>query len=261
MGMLRKIVEINDDLCNGCGECVHSCAEGALQIIDGKARLVSEIYCDGLGACLKECPQGAIKITEREAAAFDEHATEQYLKEKEKNIKQEIVGTHETAGSLNCGCPSSRLQMFGSSPCSEANKPAAHINQISSTTSALTHWPVQIRLVPPTAPFLKGANLLVAADCTPVAYPDFHGDFLKDKVIMMGCPKFDNADEYIQKFADIFRTADIRSVTVLIMEVPCCSKLPVIVERGIAIAGKRIPVEEVVISTQGYVLDRRQATI
>ncbi len=237
MGTMRKIVEINEDLCNGCGECVNSCAEGALQIIDGKARLVSEIYCDGLGACLKECPQGAIKINEREAAAFDEHATEQYL----------------STRTLECGCPSSRLQMFGSSPCSEANRPA----QISST-SALTHWPVQIRLVPPTAPFLKGANLLVAADCTPVAYPDFHGDFLKDKVIMMGCPKFDNAEEYIQKFADIFRTADIKSVTVVIMEVPCCSKLPMIVQRGLSIAGKHIPVEEVVISTRGYVTGRTQ---
>jgi len=244
MEKIRKIVEINEDLCNGCGECVQSCAEGALQIIDGKARLVSEIYCDGLGACLKECPQGAIKITEREAAAFDEHATEQYL----------------SSRTLNCGCPSSRLQMFGSSHCSEANKPAAHVNQVSSA-SALTHWPVQIRLVPPTAPFLKGANLLVAADCTPVAYPDFHGDFLKDKVIMMGCPKFDNADEYIQKFADIFRTVDIRSVTVVTMEVPCCSKLPVIVERGLAIAGKHIPVEEVVISTRGYVLGRKQVSV
>jgi len=244
MGTMRKIVEINEDLCNGCGECVDSCAEGALQVIDGKARLVSEIYCDGLGACLKECPQGAIKITEREAAAFDEHATEQYL----------------AGRTLNCGCPSSRLEMFGSSPCRDANKPAAHVDPISST-SALTHWPVQIRLVPPTAPFLKGANLLVAADCTPVAYPDFHGDFLKDKVIMIGCPKFDNADEYVQKFADIFRTADIRSITVVIMDVPCCSKLPVIVERGMAIAGKHIPVEEVVISTRGYVLDRKQVTI
>ena len=238
---MRKIVEINEELCNGCAECVDSCAEGALQVIEGKARLVSEIYCDGLGACLKECPQGAIKITEREAAAFDEHATEQYL----------------STRTPDHSCPSSRLQMFGSSPCCDANKPAAYVDQTGST-SALTHWPVQIRLVPPTAPFLKGANLLVAADCTPVAYPDFHGDFLKDKVIMMGCPKFDDADEYIQKFADIFRIADIRSVTVVIMEVPCCSKLPMIVKRGIAIAGKHVPVEEVVISTRGHVLGRKQ---
>ncbi len=244
MKTMRKIVEINEDLCNGCGECIHSCAEGALKIIDGKARLVSEIYCNGLGACLGGCPQGAIKITEREAAPFDEHATEQHL----------------ATGGLPCVCPSSRLQMFGDSPCSEANKPSAPMDRINST-SALSHWPVQIRLVPPTAPFLKGADLLIAADCAPVAYPDFHGDFLKNKVIMIGCPKFDNADEYIQKFADIFRTADIRSVTVVIMEVPCCSKLPVIVERGMAIAGKHIPVEEVVISTRGYVIGRKHATV
>lgn len=253
MKAMRKIVEIDEALCNGCGECVHSCAEGALQIIDGKARLVSEIYCDGLGACLGECPQGAIKITERESAPFDEHAVEQHLKEKENNVKI------ETPENLPCGCPSSRLQMFSSSPCSNANKPAQI--DTAGSTSALSHWPVQIRLVPATAPFLRGADLLVAADCTPVAYPDFHGEFLKDKVIMIGCPKFDNADEYIKKFADIFNTADIRSVTVVIMEVPCCSKLPVIVERGMAIAGKHIPVEEVVISTRGYILSRKQITV
>ncbi len=240
MKTMRKIIEIDEDLCNGCGECVTSCAEGALQVIDGKARLVSEIYCDGLGACLG-CPQGALKIIEREASPFDEHATEQHLS-----------AAHE-----HSGCPSSRIQMFGGSPCSEANRPVTHADRISST-SALSHWPVQIRLVPPTAPFLKGADLLVAADCTPVAYPDFHGEFLKDKVIMLGCPKFDDADAYIQKFADIFRTADIRSVTVVVMEVPCCSKLPIIVERAMAIAGKQIPVEEVVISTRGYVLGRKQ---
>lgn len=250
MKTMRKIIEIDEDLCNGCGECVTTCAEGAFEIIDGKARLVSETYCDGLGACLK-CPQGALKIVEREAVPFDEHATEEYLRK--KAAKQE-------SASLPCGCPSSRLQMFGNSPCSEANKPVAHTDRISSP-SALSHWPVQIRLVPPTAPFLKGADLLVAADCTPVAYPDFHADFLKDKVIMMGCPKFDDADDYIQKFADIFRTADIRSVTIVVMEVPCCSKLPIIVKRGMAIAGKQIPVDEVVISTRGYILDRKQVAV
>ncbi len=248
MKTMRKIVEINEELCNGCGECVPSCAEGALKVIDGKARLVSEIYCDGLGACLGGCPQGAIKITEREAAEFDEAAVHQYLKEKE------TTGKKETAPQFHGGCPSGRLQMFGNSPCEQANSPVAQ----ASSTSELTHWPVQIRLVPPTAPFLKGANLLVAADCTPVAYPDFHAEFLKDKVIMLGCPKFDDADAYIRKFADIFSAADIKSVTVLIMEVPCCSKLPVIVQRGMAVAGKHIPVEEIVISTRGYVIQKKK---
>lgn len=254
MKTMRKIVEIDEDLCNGCGECVPSCAEGALKIIDGKARLVSEIYCDGLGACLGGCPQGAIKITEREAAPFDEHATEQHLKEKAQSLER------GTSDKVRRGCPSGRLQMFGNSPCSEANKPAPLIKAPGST-SALSHWPVQIRLVPATAPFLKGADLLVAADCAPVAYPDFHADFLKDKVIMVGCPKFDDADEYIRKFADIFRTADLKSVTVVVMEVPCCSKLPVIVQRGMAIAGKQIPVEEIVVSTRGYLVSRKQVEL
>ncbi|MEW6116234.1 MAG: 4Fe-4S binding protein [Nitrospirota bacterium] len=246
----RKIIEINEDLCNGCGQCVTDCAEGALKIIDGKARLVSEIYCDGLGACLG-CPQGALKIVEREAEAFDEHAVEQYLKQKEQNEKKAA----ETP--VHSGCPSARIQTFTVSPCAEANRPASQ----SCATSALSHWPVQIRLVPPTAPFLRGAHLLVAADCTPVAYPNFHGEFLKDKVVMIGCPKFDNADEYIQKFADIFRTADIKSVTVLTMEVPCCSRLPLIVERGLAIAGKNIPINNIVISTRGEVLNYKKVAV
>jgi Pyruvate/2-oxoacid:ferredoxin oxidoreductase delta subunit len=248
MKTMRKIVEIDEALCNGCGQCINKCAEGALQIVDGKARLVSEIYCDGLGACLGECPQDAIKIIEREASLFDEHATEQYLREKKKAADQDI------ACPPHSGCPSGKIQMFGSPSYSGAVMPAGQIG----STSALSHWPVQIKLVPATAPFLKDADLLVAADCTPVAYPDFHSEFLKDKVIMLGCPKFDDADAYIQKFADIFRTANIRSITVLIMEVPCCSKLPVIVERSMAVAGKHVPVEEVVISTRGYILSRKK---
>lgn len=246
----RKIIEINEALCNGCGQCVTDCAEGALKIIDGKARLVSDIYCDGLGACLG-CPQGALKIVEREAEAFDEHAVEQYLKQKEQNEKKAAEAP------VHSGCPSARIQTFTVSPCAEANRPAAQ----SCATSALSHWPVQIRLVPPTAPFLRGAHLLVAADCTPVAYPNFHGEFLKDKVVMIGCPKFDNADEYIQKFADIFRTADIKSVTVLTMEVPCCSRLPLIVERGLAIAGKNVPINNIVISTRGEVLNYKKVAV
>ncbi|MBZ0156440.1 MAG: 4Fe-4S binding protein [Alphaproteobacteria bacterium] len=255
MRIKRKIVEIDEERCNGCGQCVPNCAEGALQIVDGKVRLVSEIYCDGLGACLGNCPQDAIRIVEREAEAFDEEATEHYLKEKAEREKKEAIPAPAPHGS---GCPSSRIQMFGgSSPCAVANKPVAQ----AASASALSHWPVQIRLVPPTAPFLRGAHLLVAADCTPVAYPDFQRDFLRNKVVMIGCPKFDNADEYLQKFADIFRTADIKSVTVAIMEVPCCSRLPMIVERGMAVSGKKIPVEVVVISTRGEIINRQAIAI
>lgn len=246
MKTTRKIVEINEDLCNGCGECVPSCAEGALKIIDGKARLVSEIYCDGLGACLGGCPQGAIKIIEREAEEFNEEAVHEYLK-KEKEVEKEKEPV------MACGCPSSRMQVFNSSPCSEANRPVAQTGSIST----LTHWPVQIRLVPPTAPFLRGADLLVAADCAPFAYADFHNDLLKGRVVMVGCPKLDNAEEYFHKFIDIFRSSGIRSVTVVSMEVPCCSKLPMIVEKALNIAGKDIPLEEVVISTRGQVISRK----
>jgi len=185
---------------------------------------------------------------EREAEEFDEEAVEEYLSSKaEEEPSQEAT--------LPCGCPSTQLQSFvPSASCEEANKPAAQ----DSTVSALAHWPVQIKLVPPTAPFLKGADLLVAADCTPVAYPNFHRDFLRGKAVMVGCPKFDDVQEYIQKFADIFSVADIKSVTVVVMEVPCCQGLPVIVEKGMEKAGKRIPVEKVVLGLKGDILNREK---
>ncbi|MGO9612056.1 MAG: ATP-binding protein [Dissulfurispiraceae bacterium] len=246
---MRKIIEINEEQCNGCGQCVPACAEGALQIVDGKVRLVSEVYCDGLGACLGECPQDAIRIIEREAAEFDPEAVERYLEGK---------GKEESAPEKNIphACPSSKIQMF-TTPCDTANRPAYQ----SVSASALSHWPVQIALVPPTAPFLRGARLLVAADCTPLAYPNFHDDFLKDRVVMIGCPKFDNVQEYVGKFAEIFQVADIQNVTVIDMEVPCCSRLPLIVKKGMELAHKVLPFEEIVISTRGEVLKHVSSTI
>ncbi len=244
MKTLRKIIEIDENLCNGCGECVPNCAEGALRIIDGKARVISEIYCDGLGACLGHCPQGALKVIEREAEEFDEHAVEELLRQNEKK---------EAPITIHAGCPGSRLHTF-QSPCQEANKPVTH----AKGASALTHWPVQIRLVPPTAPFLKGAHLLVAADCTAYSYPDFHGELLEGKALMIGCPKFDNAEEYMNKFVEIFKTAGIKKVTVVDMEVPCCSKLPLIVRKAMEISGKNIPMDEVVIGIRGEVLRKVQ---
>jgi len=238
----RKIIAINEERCDGCGQCVPACAEGALQIVDGKVRLVSEVYCDGLGACLGECPQGAIQIIERDAAEFDPEAVERYLEEKSR-------GESTTKKNMPHACPSSGIQMFTSS-CDAANRPVCQ----PITASALSHWPVQIALVPPTAPFLRGARLLVAADCTPFAYPKFHDDFLKDRVVMIGCPKFDNVQEYVKKFAEIFKAADIQNVTVVDMEVPCCSRLPLIVKKGMELAEKVIPFEEIIISTRGEVL-------
>jgi NAD-dependent dihydropyrimidine dehydrogenase PreA subunit len=253
----RNIIEIDEKLCNGCGQCVSACAEGAIQLVNGKAKLVSETYCDGLAACLGECPEGALKIVERDADAFDPEAVEQYLKEQEGfkgsrgRANYSELRTPNSELNLPCGCPSTHLRMFAS-PCEAANQPVQH----ADVNSALTHWPVQIKLVPPTAPFLNGADLLIASDCTPVAYPGFHNDFLKGKTILMGCPKFDDTEEYINKFAEIFRIADVKSITALIMEVPCCSKMPLFVQRGMALAGKSIPVEIAVVSTRGKIVKK-----
>jgi len=227
----RSIIEIDEELCDGCGQCVPACAEGALQVIDGKARLVAEKYCDGLGACLGECPTGALKVIEREVEAFDEEAVQAHVAE---------------ARAERPACPSAqaqRLEPGGAAP--------------TRSASALTHWPVQIRLVPPTAPFLQGADLLVAADCVTVACANFHSEFLEGKVVMVGCPKFDDAELYVQRFADIFRSADVKSVTTVVMEVPCCQGLPAMVEKGMALAGKRVPLEKIVLSLQGAVLSRK----
>jgi Fe-S-cluster-containing hydrogenase component 2 len=248
MQVKRKIIRIDEELCDGCGQCVPSCAEGAIEIVDGKARLVTEKYCDGLGACLGECPNGALSIVEREAEEFDEDAVEEYLSSKDRQ-----EGAEE--GTMACGCPSAQIQSF-IPPVSGEEDDKLTIQKGSIST--LSHWPVQIRLVPATARFLKGADLLVASDCTPVAYPNFHRDFLKGKVVMVGCPKFDDIQDYIQKFADIFTTAGIKSITVVVMEVPCCQGLPIIVEKGMEMAGKRIPMEKVVISARGEVLGRER---
>ena len=243
MKNMRKIIAIDEGLCTGCGACAPACAEGAIQIIDGKARLVADRYCDGLGACLGECPVGALKVIERAADEFEEEAVANHLAAKQTEIP------------MPCGCPSTQVQMFGSPGGLAAGEPDIH----DTTPSALSHWPVQIRLVPPTAPFLQGAHLLVAADCTPVAYPHFHRDFLEGKVVLVGCPKFDETQAYIQRFADIFKTAHIKDVTVVVMEVPCCQGLPEIVKKGMELAGKSIPLEQVIISTRGDILNRERS--
>ncbi len=242
MKIMRKIIQIDDELCDGCGQCVPGCAEGALQIVDGKARMISDNLCDGLGACIGECPNDALKIIERDADDFDEAAVEKHLAE---HRPEEKAKPKPPMGHV---CPSAKIHSFTPpSPCQAANKPGA----LDGGESALSHWPIQIRLIPPTAPFLKGADLLVLADCCGAAYPPLHEELIKGRVVMMGCPKFDDAQDYIDKFADIFKVADINSVTAAVMEVPCCAGLPIIVQRGMEAAGKNIPIEKVVISLKG----------
>ena len=225
MKVMRKIIQIDDELCDGCGNCVPSCAEGALEIIDGKAKVIADLYCDGLGACLGECPTGALEIVVREADEFDEEAVEALLEEK-KATRPEVTVP------MGGGCPSARIESFSPSP---AGLQKAAASQTESTPSALSHWPVQIMLVPPTAPFLKNADLLVLADCVPVAFPTLHRDFLDGKAVMMGCPKFDDVQHYIEKFAQVCKLSDIKSITSVVMEVPCSSALPMIVKKGMEI--------------------------
>ncbi len=247
MKQIRKIIEIDEDLCDGCGNCVLACAEGAIQIIDGKARVVADKYCDGLGACIGDCPQDALHIVERPADAFDEDAVQEMLERRKSQGNKPI--------SPGTGCPSAALQIFPKG----AGQPVQPMNQnIGSRTeqqgSALTHWPVQIRLMPPGAFFLEDTDVLVAADCVPVAYPYFHRDFLQGKAVMIGCPKFDDAQAYIDKLSQVFAQSRIRSITVVIMEVPCCSGLPMIIQKALEKSGTDIPLTKVVISTRGEIM-------
>ena len=248
MKVLRKIIEIDEDLCNGCGQCIVDCAESALKIVNGKATIVADKYCDGLGACMDGCPTGALTIVEREAEDFDEEAVEELIRSKK---------AQEPPQTTPCGCPSAQIQNFkpvGQTPCQQANQPVGQ----ESSTSALSHWPVQIRLVPPSAPFLQNSDLLIAADCTPIAYAGFHQDLLQGRVVLMGCPKFDDGESYVQKFTEIFSQVTVKSATIAIMEVPCCQTMRHIVQKALTNSGKTIDIDVVTVSTQGNILNREK---
>lgn len=237
----RKIVKIDEEKCNGCGECIVNCAEGALQIIDGKARLLSESYCDGLGACLGTCPQDAIIVEEREAEAFDEEAVQEHLAEadKPKAIKSPAVV-----------CPGLRVSQMSPSP---TGRPTSE-----QTPSQLSHWPVQLTLVPPDAPFLQGANLLLVADCVPFALADFHSRFLAGHSIVIGCPKLDDPASYVQKLSAIIEQSSIQSLKIIHMEVPCCTGLCGIVEAALKASSRSIPVKAITVSLRGEVIAEQQ---
>ena len=243
MTITRKIIQIDESLCDGCGQCMIACAEAAIEIIDGKARVVADRYCDGLGACLGECPQGALTIIEREAEEFDEKAVHARVQEQQQ---------WQEAEKLTRQCPSAQTRQFASRGPS-ASAQAAH------SQSQLSTWPVQLKLVAPDAPFLENADLLVAADCTPFAYPDVHRNFLRGRVLLCGCPKLDDQEAYVQKFTSIFKRNAIKSVTVLIMEVPCCGGMPIIVEKAMQAAGCKVPVETVVVGIEGGIIKRMKS--
>ena len=247
----RKIVQIDEEKCDGCGLCIPNCAEGALQIIDGKAKLVSDKFCDGLGACLGHCPQDAIIVMDREAEEFDEKAVELHLHKKDETKPE----PKPQPAPLFTGCPSSRAMHF---------KAPASADQAGSTApsvSMLTQWPVQLKLVPINAPYFQDADLLVAADCVPFAYPNFHRDFLKGKAVVVGCPKLDDVQSYKEKLTEILRTNPIKSVTVPYMEVPCCFGLVKATEDAIAASGKNIPLKKVKIGIRGEIKPEGQVEV
>lgn len=248
MGARRKIIQIDEDKCNGCGLCVPSCAEGAIQLIDGKARLVSETYCDGLGACLGECPVGAITIEEREAVEFDEKAVKSHLKS--LNYKSGAVEPAElfSAAAHSGGCPGS-LSRTLELPEEAKESPEASVR----APSRLANWPVQLKLAPVMAPYFEGADILLSADCVPFASADFHRRFMAGRTVLVGCPKLDDNAFYREKLSAIFKQNEIRSVEVVVMEVPCCSGLAFLAGEALKDSGREIPVKITLVGIRGEV--------
>jgi NAD-dependent dihydropyrimidine dehydrogenase PreA subunit len=238
---IRKIVKIDEEKCTGCGACIIACAEGALELIDGKAKLVSEKYCDGLGNCLN-CPEGAISIEEREAEDFDEEAVEEYLK------------AEKAEETLPCGCPSSSITQFEKSVDEKATTVPIDEPQDDVLKSRLGHWPVQLMLVPPTAPFLKGADVVLTADCVPFAYSGFHREFLGDRALLVACPKLDDFRAHQEKLTEILKQSGLKSLTIVRMEVPCCAGLVHMVKQAILASGSVVPFREVVIGIKGDII-------
>lgn len=232
--MIRKIIKIDEEKCNGCGACAAACHEGAIEMVNGKARLTREDYCDGLGDCLPACPTGAITFEEREAPAYDEAAV--------------LASKAKKNGTLPCGCPGTQSGTIKRDECSYSAASTPAVSQLSQ-------WPVQIKLVPVNAPYFDGAHLLIAADCTAYAYGNFHNEFIRGRITLIGCPKLDEGD-YAEKLTEIIANNDIKSVTVVRMEVPCCGGIENAVKRALMASGKFIPWSVVTVSRDGRILMR-----
>ncbi|MDD1755635.1 MAG: 4Fe-4S ferredoxin [Methanomassiliicoccales archaeon] len=230
----RKIIRVDEAKCTGCGECAITCAEGAIEIIDGKAKVINEVYCDGLGACIGECPEGALTIEEREAPEFDEHKVKEHLSKKAEKEPHMMA------------CPGSGpRRILAPKAVKEGEKP----------TPQLSNWPVQLRLAHAQAPYFKRARLLIAADCSAFAYAAMHSDFIKGRVTVIACPKLDDNQEQIAKLTDIFSMNDIQDIKLVRMEVPCCGGLKLVVKKAMERAKKRIPLEEVVVAADGSIIE------
>ncbi|MBW2147406.1 MAG: 4Fe-4S binding protein [Deltaproteobacteria bacterium] len=247
----RKIIEIDEEKCTGCGQCILACAEGALAMVDGKARLTGDVYCDGLGACIGECPEGALRIIERQADDFDEAAVEELLRNRPA-AANELEHARAGAGDalLPCGCSSSQSMVLESADPVGADIPAGEI------VSRLGHWPIKLQLLNPMAPFLKGSDLLLMADCTAAAFPDLHRRILSGRAVAMGCPKLDDIDAHINRLAEILEAAAPRSLTVVHMEVPCCSGFVLAAEKALERSGRDLHLDRMMISRRGEIMEQ-----
>ncbi len=270
----RNIIRVNEEKCSGCGSCVSGCPEGALQVIDGKARVINELFCDGLGACVGECPEGAMEVERREAEPYDERKVMEHITKAGPNVIQAHLQHLHAHGQENLvheaidfleernieipdyeaepaarACPGLMIR--------EPHKPSNHTEKLETPASELGNWPIQLRLLNPNVPFPENADLLLAADCVPFACAQFHQRFLKDKVLIILCPKLDaTIDDYVDKLSQIFRTQNIASISVVHMEVPCCSGVGVIVRRALEKAHKEIAIEDITISLEGEIIRR-----
>lgn len=272
--MKRDIITIEEDKCNGCGQCIPGCPEGALQIIDGKARLVSDLFCDGLGACIGNCPTGAMKIEQREAEPYseekamenvvkggenvikahlkhlDDHGEKGYLAEALEFLNKKRIAIPDYKEKTACNCPSTMAKKFSR----DKDEKSTQINN-TSLSPQLQNWPIQLSLMNPDLDYLEGADLVIAADCVPFSYPNFHDRFLKNKILMIFCPKLDRSiDIYVEKLTHIFETKNIKSITIVHMEVPCCSGVEIIVKKALEYANKVITIKDYTISISGEII-------